>query len=37
MRDYKKELMDDLAYGRQNNFRIALVEANQEKGVNYSY
>lgn len=37
MRDYKKELKEDLAYGRQNNFKVTLVEANPEKGFNYSY
>ena len=37
MRDYKKELKKDLAYARQNDFKVVLVEANPEKGFNYSY
>ncbi len=37
MRDYKKELKEDLAYGRENGFKVMLVEANPEKGFNYSY
>ena len=37
MRDYKKELKEDLAYGRENGFKVVLVEANPEKGFNYSY
>ncbi len=37
MRDYKKELKEDLAYARQNDFKVVLVEANPEKGFNYSY
>ena len=37
MRDYKKELIEDLSYARQNDLKIALVEANQQKGFNYSY
>lgn len=37
MRDYKKELEEDLAYCRQNAFKVILVEANPEKGFNYSY
>lgn len=37
MRDYKKELKEDLEYGRKNGFKVVLVEANQEKGFNYSY
>ena len=35
MRDYKKELKKDLAYARQNDFKVVLVEANPEKGFNY--
>ena len=37
MRDYKKELKKDLAYARQNDFKVVLVEANPEKGFDYSY
>ena len=37
MRDYKKELKEDLAYARQNDFKFVLVEANPEKGFSYSY
>lgn len=37
MRDYKNELIEDLAYGRKNRFKVVLVEANPEKGFNYSY
>lgn len=37
MRDYKKELKEDLAYGRNNGYKVILVEANQEKGFDYSY
>lgn len=37
MRDYKKELKKDLAYGRKNGFKVTLVEANPEKGFSYSY
>ena len=37
MRDYKKELKEDLAYGRKKGFKVSLVEANPEKGFNYSY
>ena len=37
MRDYKKELKEDLKFGRENGFRVVLVEANSEKGFNYSY
>ena len=37
MRDYKKELKKDLAYARQKDFKVALVEANPEKGFDYSY
>lgn len=37
MRDYKKELQEDLEYGRENGFKLVLVEANPEKGFNYSY
>lgn len=37
MRDYRKELKDDLAFGRQNGFKVILVEANPEKGFSYSY
>lgn len=37
MRDYKKELKEDLAYGRKNGFKVTLVEANPEKGFSYSY
>lgn len=37
MRDYKEELKEDLEYGRQNGFKVALVEANPEKGFHYSY
>jgi len=37
MRDYKKELKEDIAYGRKNNFKVILVEANPEKCFNYSY
>jgi hypothetical protein len=37
MRDYKKELEDDLAFARKNNFRIILVEANHKKNFDYSY
>lgn len=31
MRDYKKELKEDLAYGRKNGFKVTLMEANQKK------
>ena len=37
MRDYKKELKEDLTYGRKNGFKVVLVEANPDKGFNYSY
>lgn len=37
MRDYKKELEEDLEFCRQNGFNVILVEANPEKGFNYSY
>lgn len=37
MRDYKKELKEDLAYDRKNGFKVTLVEANPEKGFSYSY
>ena len=37
MRDYKKELKEDLELGRKNSFKAVLVEANPEKGFNYSY
>ncbi len=37
MRDYKKELYEDLKYGRKNSFKVVLVEANPDKGFNYSY
>lgn len=37
MRDYEKELKEDLAYGRKNGFKVVLVEANPYKGFNYSY
>ncbi len=37
MRDYKKELKEDLAYARQNDFKFVLVEANLKKGFSYSY
>ena len=37
MRDYKKELYEDLKYGRKNGFKVVLVEANPDKGFNYSY
>lgn len=37
MRDYKKELKKDLTHGRQNGFKVALVEANPEKGFEFSY
>lgn len=37
MRDYKKELKEDLTYDRENGFKVVLVEANPEKGFNYSY
>lgn len=37
MRDYKKELEEDLAFCKQNGFKVALVEADPEKGFNYSY
>ena len=37
MRDYKKELQKSLAYGREKGFKVLLVEANPEKGFNYSY
>jgi len=37
MRDYKKELYEDLKYSRKNSFKIVLVEANPDKGFNYSY
>lgn len=37
MRDYKKALKEDLNYGRQNGLKVVLVEANPEKGFNYSY
>ena len=37
MRDYKKELKEDIAYSRENGFKVMLVEANPEKGFNYSY
>ena len=37
MRDYKKELKEDLAYARQNDFKFVLVEANIKKGFSYSY
>ena len=37
MRDYKQELNEDLVYGRENGFNVVLVEANPEKGFNYSY
>lgn len=37
MRDYKKELKEDLEYSRKNGFKVVLVEANPEKGFNYSY
>ncbi len=37
MRDYKKELKEDLTYVRQNDFKVVLVEANLEKGFSYSY
>lgn len=37
MRDYKKELKEDLAYARQNDLKFVLVEANLEKGFSYSY
>ena len=37
MRDYEKELKEDLTYGRKNGFKVVLVEANSDKGFNYSY
>lgn len=37
MRDYKAELQEDLEYGRKNGYQVVLVEANPEKGFNYSY
>lgn len=37
MRDYPKEFKEDLKYARENGFKVLLVEANPEKGFNYSY
>ena len=37
MRDYEKELKEDLAYSKKNGFKVVLVEANPDKGFNYSY
>jgi len=33
MRNYKKELEEDLKYGRQNNFKVVLIEADIEKRI----
>ena len=37
MRDYKEDLKEALDFSRNNGFKVTLVEANPEKGFNYSY
>ena len=37
MKNYRTELEEALEYGRQNGFKVLLVEANPEKGFDYSY
>lgn len=36
-RDYQKELIDDLDFGRMHGYKFTLVDANPEKGFNYPY
>ena len=37
LRDYKKDLEEDLPFCRDNGLKVTLVEANPEKRFNYSY
>ena len=37
LRDYKKDLEEDLPFCRQKGLKVTLVEANPEKRFNYSY
>ena len=37
LRDYKKDLEEDLPFCRQKGLKVTLVEANPEKGFSYSY
>ena len=37
MEDYKEKLKEGLIYGRQKGYKFVLVEANPEKGFDYSY